>query len=166
MFVSLCICMSPIHLYGAIVENFKQLLLWSRWAKLAQNFIWVLDRSGEWKISEMVAAGWLRWPSCPYMVKKDIKNLLQYPGCHGAESLHKLSGMGESAKVAKMIVIRWCLTSVWQGHVWFPVHLYEPHTFVWENCWEFQMTSPLKPLSQFCSNFIWRLLRSRAIKDC
>ena len=46
-----------------------------------------------------------------------------------------------------------------QGQVCFPVHLYEPHTFEWKNCWEFQMTSPLKPLSQFCSNFIWSHLR-------
>ena len=28
------------------------------------------------------------------------------------------------------------------------------------------MTSPLKPLSQLCSNFIWSLLRSKAMKDC
>ena len=39
------------------------------------------------------------------------------------------------------------------------MHLYEPHTVEWENCWEFQTTFPLKPLSQFCSNFIWSHLR-------
>ena len=68
MFASLCICMSPIHLYGTVVENFNQ-LIWNRWARFAQNFIWSLRRLGEWKISEMVAAGWPRWPSCPYIVK-------------------------------------------------------------------------------------------------
>ena len=33
------------------------------------------------------------------------------------------------------------------------------YSFVWENCSEFQTASPLEPLSQFCSNFIWSLLR-------
>ena len=37
-FASLCICMSPINLYGKIVENFRRLLLWSHWAKFAQIF--------------------------------------------------------------------------------------------------------------------------------
>ena len=37
-FASLCICMSPIHFNGKIVENFKGLLLWSHWAKFAQIF--------------------------------------------------------------------------------------------------------------------------------
>ena len=34
-----------------------------------------------------------------------------------------------------------------------------PFAFVWEKCSEFQTTSPLEPLGQFCSNFIWSLLR-------
>ena len=42
-----------------------------------------------------------------------------------------------------------------QGQVCFPMHLYEPHTFEWESCWEFL----LKPLSQICSNFTLSLLR-------
>ena len=33
-----------------------------------------------------------------------------------------------------------------------------PYAFVWEKCSEFQTTSP-EPLGQFCSNFIWSLLR-------
>ena len=40
MFASLCICMSPLHLIGKIVENFKELLLWSHWAKVAQIRYW------------------------------------------------------------------------------------------------------------------------------
>ena len=35
-FASLCISMSPIHLNGKIVENFKRLLLWSIWANFVQ----------------------------------------------------------------------------------------------------------------------------------
>ena len=35
-FASLCICMGTIQLYGKNVENFKQLLLWSIWANVAQ----------------------------------------------------------------------------------------------------------------------------------
>ena len=34
-----------------------------------------------------------------------------------------------------------------------------PYAFVWEKWPEFQTTSPLEPLGQFCSNFIWSLLR-------
>ena len=34
-----------------------------------------------------------------------------------------------------------------------------PYAFVWEKCSEFQTTSPLGPLGQFCSNFLWSLLR-------
>ena len=45
---------------------------------------------------------------------------------------------------------------LWQGQVCFPMHLYGHHTFVWET---FQMTPPLKPLGQCCSNFMWSLLR-------
>ena len=34
-----------------------------------------------------------------------------------------------------------------------------PYAFVWKKCSEFQTTSPLEPLGQFCSNFIRSLLR-------
>ena len=34
-----------------------------------------------------------------------------------------------------------------------------PYAFVWEKCSEFQTTSPPEPLGQFCSNFVWSLLR-------
>ena len=39
------------------------------------------------------------------------------------------------------------------------MHFYGHNTFVWEKCWEFQTTSPLKPLGQCCSNFMWSHLR-------
>ena len=59
----------------------------------------------------------------------------------------------------KMMVVHWRLAFLRRGQVCFPMHLYERHTFVWENCWEFQTTSPLKPLGQYCSNFMLSLLR-------
>ena len=39
-----------------------------------------------------------------------------------------------------------------------------PYAFVWEKCSEFQTTSPLEPLGQFCSKFMWSLLRIRERK--
>ena len=66
---------------------------------------------------------------------------------------------GRSTKVAKMMVVHWHLSFLRRGQVCFPMHLYGHHTFVWGNCWEFQTTSPLKPLGQCCSNFMWSLLR-------
>ena len=65
---------------------------------------------------------------------------------------------GRSIKVAKMMVVHWSLISLWWGQVCFPMHLYGHHTFVWNKCWKFHMTS-LKPLGQCCSNFMWSLLR-------
>ena len=59
----------PVHLYGKNVQNFKRLLLWS------------LPGAGEWKIAEMVAVHWPRWPPCPYMVKTFKNLLLQNKGC-------------------------------------------------------------------------------------
>ena len=70
----------------------------------------------------------------------------------------QIIGDESSTKVAK-IIVHWHLTFLWQGQVCFPMHLYGHHTFVWEKCWEFQRTSPLKPLGQYCSNFMWSLLR-------
>ena len=66
---------------------------------------------------------------------------------------------GRSSKVAKMMVVHWRLIFLGRGQVCFPVHFYGHHTFVLEKCWEFQTTSPLKPLAQCCSNFMWSLLR-------
>ena len=71
----------------------------------------------------------------------------------------RIIGDGRSTKNDKRIVVRWRLIFLRQGQVRVPMHLYEPYTFEWENCWEFQTTYPLKPLSQFCSNSIWSHLR-------
>ena len=49
----------------------------------------------------------------------------------------QIIGNERSTKVAKRIVVRWHLTFLGRGQVCFPMHLYEPHTFEWENCWEF-----------------------------
>ena len=69
----------------------------------------------------------------------------------------QIVGDGRFTKVDKIKVVHWHLTLLWGGQVCFPMHLYGLHTFVWEKCWEFRMTSPQKPLGQFCSNFIWSL---------
>ena len=107
----------------------------------------------------MVAVRWPRWPPCPYMVKT-FKNLLpQNPRMPWGWIFAQFIGDERSAKVAKIIVLHWRLTFLRRGQVCFPMHLYGHHTFVLEKCWEFQTTSPLKLLSQFCSNFIWSLLR-------
>ena len=71
----------------------------------------------------------------------------------------QIIGDERSTKVAKIIIVHWRLTFLRRSQICFPMHLYGHHAFVWEKCWEFQTTSPLKPLGQFCSNFMWSLLR-------
>ena len=139
--------MGTIHLYGKNVENFKWLLLWSLWANVAQISCGAsLGWGNEWLLK------WTQsidqdWPPCPYMLKT-FKSLLQNRGCLGAESLHKSSGTGGLPKLLKMMVVHWPLTFLRRGQVCFPVHLYGQHTLVWKKYWEFQTTSPLKPLGQ------------------
>ena len=73
-FSSVCICMSPIHLYGKNVDNFK----WPPLKPLGQycsNFMWSLLGAGEWKIAKMVMVHWPKWLPCSYM-EKTFKNLL------------------------------------------------------------------------------------------
>ena len=84
---------------------------------------------------------------------KTFKHLvLQNRGCLMAEPLHISSETGGLPKL------------VTNGRTW-TVDLFMvwssllPYAFVWEKCSEFQTTSSLEPLSQFCSNFIWNLLR-------
>ena len=91
---------------------------------------------------------------------KTFKNLfLQKLGWLGAESVHKLLGTRDLLKLLK----RLSYVDIWlfYGKVKFAslCICMSLITFVWENCWEFQTTSALKPLSQICSNFIWSLLR-------
>ena len=69
-----------------------------------------------------------------------------------AESLHISSGTGELPKLLKYgRTLTFDLFTV--------KSILLPYAFVWEKCSEFQTTSPLEPLGQFCSNFIWSLLR-------
>ena len=89
----------PMHLYGKNVQNFKRPPL-EPLGQCCSNFIWSLPGTGEWKIADMVAVHWPRWPLCPYMVKT-FKNLLQNRGCLVAESVHKSSGMGGLPKLLK-----------------------------------------------------------------
>ena len=122
------------------------------------KFLQSLLRLGEQKIAKMVVVRWPRWPPCPYMVKT-FKNLLLQKRMPWGWIFAQFIRDGRYTKVAKMMVVYWPLTFLWRGQVCFPMHLYGHHTFVWEKCWEFQTTSPLKPLGQCCSYFMWCLLR-------
>ena len=92
------------------------------------------------------------------MVKTFKNLLLQKRGRIGAEPLHKSSRMRGLPKLLKWLAY----IDVWHfyGEVKFAslcicmgtIHLYGKNV-------EFQTTSPLKLLSQFCSNFKWSLLR-------
>ena len=91
---------------------------------------------------------------------KTFKNLLlQNRGCLVAESLLKSSGIGGLPKLLKW----WLYIAVWPFYckVKFAslcicigtIYLYG------KKSWEIQTTSSLEPLGQYCSNFIWSLLR-------
>ena len=146
------------------VNIFKQLLLWSRWANFAQisygaplgwgntrllKWSWSVDRDGHH------ADIW----------KKPLKFSCPEPRIPWRWIFAQIIGDGRSTKIAKTIVVHWRLTILRQGQVCFPMHLYGHHTFVWEKYWEFQTTSPLKPLGQCCLNFMWSPLGWR-MKDC
>ena len=118
-------------------------------SQFCSNFIWSLLRLGERKIAKMAAVHWPGWPPCPYMVKT-FKNLL----LQNRECLAQIIGDRRSTKVAKMMVIHWCLTFLQRGRLLPYVFIWAPY-IVWEKCWEFQ--PPLKPLGQCCSNFTWSL---------
>ena len=154
-FASLCICMSSIHLNSKIVENFKGPL--QPLSQICSNFILSLLRSGEQRIAKMIAVHWPRWPPCPYMVKPFENLLLQNWGCLGTESVHKSLGTGDLPKLLK----RLSYVNIWPfyGKVKFAslCICMSPITFVWENCWEFQTTSPLKPLSSNLLKFLAHL---------
>ena len=145
-----------MHLYEP--HTFEWENCWEFQTKFCSNFMWSHLRVGKQKIAKIVAVHWPRWPPCQYMIKTFKNFLLQNQECLGAESLHKLLGTRGLPNLLKEVV-RWHLTFLQQGQVCFPMHLYGPHTFEWENCWKFHRTSPLKPLSQICSDFILSLLR-------
>ena len=150
-------CVRPV--VRTSVNTFQTISSLKPLSQFRSTFIWSLLRSWEQKIAKMVTVRWPRWPPCPYMIKTFKNLLLQTRGCLDAESLHKSSGKGDLPKLLK----RWSyviLIFMRKGQVCFPMHLYGPHTFIWEKCWEFQMTSPLKPLGQCCSNFLGSLQAS------
>ena len=92
---------------------------------------------------------------------KTFKNLvLQNRGCLMAEPLHGL-WLNLYIYHQKQEVYQSC----WNNGLTLTFDLFTvrsillPYAFVWEKCSEFQTTSPPEPLGQFCSNFIWSLLR-------
>ena len=140
-FASLCICMSPIHLNGKIVENFKRLLHLKPLSQFYSNFIWSHLRVGTQKNAKMVAVRWPGWLPCQYMVKTFKNLLLQNRECLGAETLHETLGTEGLPKLLKEL----SYVDIWpfSGKVKFAslCICMSPITFVWENCWEFQTTS-------------------------
>ena len=139
------------------VNIFKRLLLWSHLA----NFVQIsFGTSLEWGNERL-----LKWSRSVgqdgrhVYIKKHLKIFFSRAEDALGWIFARIIGDGRSTKIAKRIVVRWRLTFLRQGQVRFPMHLYEHHTLEWENCWEFQTTSPLNHLSQFCSNFIWSHLR-------
>ena len=111
------------------------------------NFIWSLLGAGKWKIAKMVAVHWPRWPPCPYMVKTFKNLLLQNRGGLVAESLRISLGTGSLPKLQN------------NDHT-LTFDLFTARSGLLPYAFEFQMTSPLEPLSQWCSNFIWSLPRA------
>ena len=106
----------------------------------------------------MAAVCWPRWPPFPYIEKNLQKSSSPEPRMPWSWIFAQIIGDRRSTKVAKIMVVHWHFTLLQQGQVCFPLHLYGLHAFVWEKCREFQMTSPLKPVGQCCSNFMWSLL--------
>ena len=71
-----------------------------------------------------------------------------------AESLHISSETGGlSTIVAKIMVVQWTFD------LFMVRSILLPYAFVWKKYSEFQTTSPLEPLGQFCTNFIRSLSR-------
>ena len=76
----------------------------------------------------------------------------------------QIIGDGRSTKIAKMIVLCWRLTFLWQGQIRFPMHLYGPYTFACicmgpihlhgKNVENSFWTSPLKTMIQLS----WKLM--------
>ena len=88
-----------------------------------------------------------------FVWEKPLKILFSKTEDAGAESLHISSETGGLPKLLKengrtltfdLFTVRSVLL---------------PYAFVWEKYSEFQMTSSLEPLGQFCTNYIWSLLR-------
>ena len=138
---SLFIPRPSVHLFVCLSVNiFKRLFLWSRWASFAQ-------------ISYGAALGWgnerlLKWTRFvdqdgrhAHICYKPLKIFFSRTKDASWLNLCTRHRGREVYQVAKRIVVGWRLTFLRQGQVRFPMHLYEPNTFEWENCWEFQTTS-------------------------
>ena len=110
-----------MHLYGRNFQNFKWLLLWSRWANVAQiSFGASLGQGNERLLKWLLS---INQPPCPYMVKSFKNLLLQNRESLVAESLLKSSGMAGLPKLLK----EWSYIDIWPFYievVCFPVHVY------------------------------------------
>ena len=95
----------------------------------------------------MVAVHWLKWPPCPYIVKKKPSNIF-FSRTKGALGLNLCTNHRGWEVYSKW----WSYFDVWmflqQGQICFPVHLYGPGTFVWKKCRAFQTTSSVKKVRE------------------
>ena len=133
-FASVCICMGPIHLYGKNVDNLKWLFLWSLWASVAQiscraslgqenerllKWAWSIDQNG-----------------ChAHIWEKPLKSSPE-PNKPRTPIFAQIMGDRRSTKIAKMMVLCWRLTFLWQGQICIPVHLYGPYTYLYWKYWD------------------------------
>ena len=124
-------------------------------------------RGGEWKIAKIIGVHWPRWLPCPYMINAFKTQHFQNWGCHIADSLHKSSGTGSIPKLLKW----WSYIDIWPfyGEITFAsVCIWMGSRYLYGKNVDilfFQLTSPLKPLGQCCSNFMWSFFWAEE-KDC
>ena len=133
------------------VYIFKRLLLWNRWASFAQ----ILYGASLGQENE----GLLKWSRSvdqdAHICLKPLKIFLSRTEDALGLNLAQIIGDRRSTKVVKIMVVHWRLTFLRRGQVYFPMYLY---IHLYGKRWEFQTTSPLTPLCQCCSNFMWSLL--------
>ena len=97
-------------------------------AQCCSNFMWNL--LGERKIAKMVMVQWPRWLPCPYIIKTFKKSSSPEPNNPWGLIFAQVIMDGRSTKIAKVMVLHWCLT--FYGMVKFaspcicmgPIHLY------------------------------------------
>ena len=143
-----------------MVKTFKNLLLQNRECLAAEPLQESWGMGGLPKLLKELSYvdvwpfyGKVKFASLCICMGKTFKNLL----------LPKLSmpygwifayifGNRRATKIAKIMVVHWHLTFLRYGQFCFFMHLYG------KNVQNFKQP-PLEPLGQFCSDFIWSLLR-------
>ena len=151
--------MAATPIYG---KNFKNLLLQNRECLRAEPLQESSGMGGLPKLLKELSYvdvwlfyGKVKFASLCICMGKTFKNLLlQNRACLLAESLHISSGTGGLPKLLKL----WSYIDIWPFYVKVNFAFFAFLCICMGKCSEFQTTSPLEPLGQFCSNFIWSLL--------